>query len=74
MLKEKGLSVSESQDINQVIDYISKSPKHSRIKVNMIKLKENVVKGNDDISKLDALGTGSIILELQDIQDLDKED
>ena len=74
LVKETGLSVSESQDINQVIDYISKSPKHSRIKVNMIKLKENVVKGNDDISKLDALGTGSIILELQDIQDLDKED
>jgi hypothetical protein len=74
LLKEKGLSVSESQDINQVIDYISKRQKHSRIKMNLIKLKENTVKGNDDISKLDTQGTGSIILELQDIQGLDKED
>jgi len=42
--------------------------------MNLIKLKENTVKGNDDISKLDTQGTGSIILELQDIQGLDKED
>ncbi len=73
LLKEKELSVAESQDINRVIDCISKSSRHSSLKRDLIELKKGAVRGKDDIVKIEGRGTGSIILKLQNVKDLEKE-
>lgn len=73
LLKEKELSVAESQDINLVIGCISKNSRHSRIKRDLVEFKKSVIKGKNDIGKIESTGAGSIILKLENIQDLDKE-
>lgn len=73
LLKEKELSVAESQDINLVIDCTSKNSRHSRIKRELVEFKKSVIKGKNDIGKIESTGAGSIILKLENIQDLDKE-
>lgn len=65
ILKEKELSVSQSQDINQVIAYVLKNPRHSRIEKELLVLEKSLLKGKSDIDKIENKDVGSIILKLE---------
>ena len=65
LLKEKELSVAESQDINLVIGCISKNSRHSRIKRDLVEFKKSVIKGKNDIGKIESTGAGFYILKLE---------